>query len=129
MKNNQLFDVALQLNQSVELIEAIDGLGLAKLLIMLGKLGYEEAELKEISKYIDENTNQEEFTEYVEHKAFATYIQALENAKKLMEMAKGYEEMGTINLTISQEDHHLEDEGAKAYEMDSKDTKGTGTQG
>jgi hypothetical protein len=41
-----------------------------------------------------------------------------------LEMRQAYMEMAKINLTIAQEDFHLEAEGAKYYEMDS--TKGTG---
>jgi hypothetical protein len=40
------------------------------------------------------------------------------------EMAKGYEAMGAINLSICEEFFHLETEGAKAYEVDSKKTEG-----
>lgn len=39
-------------------------------------------------------------------------------------MEKGYEMMAGINLTIAQEDFHLELEGASIYEMDSKKAKG-----
>lgn len=40
------------------------------------------------------------------------------------EMAKGYQEMALINLTIAQEDFHLEDEGAKLYEMGNEKAEG-----
>lgn len=40
-------------------------------------------------------------------------------------MKKGYQEMAELNLTIAQEDFHLEDEGARlGYEMDSTKTEG-----
>lgn len=39
------------------------------------------------------------------------------------EMAKGYQEMAEINLTISQEFFHLEKEGESLYEMDFKETE------
>lgn len=39
-------------------------------------------------------------------------------------MGEAYIEMGAINLRISQEDFHLEEEGAKYYEMDSKKAEG-----
>lgn len=40
-------------------------------------------------------------------------------------MGKAYEEMSKINLTIAQEDFHLEDEGANlGYEMGTEKTKG-----
>lgn len=42
----------------------------------------------------------------------------------LTEVAKGYIEMGEINLAISEEFFLLEDEGEKIYEMDSEKTEG-----
>lgn len=39
-------------------------------------------------------------------------------------MRKGYLEMADINLTIAQEDFHLETEGASIYEMDSAQAEG-----
>jgi hypothetical protein len=38
-------------------------------------------------------------------------------------MRQGYKEMAEINLTITKEDFHLEDEGAKIYEMATEETK------
>lgn len=47
--------------------------------------------------------------------------------KSIMDIAntiKGYQDMGDINLKISKEDFHLENEGAKAgYEMDREKEK------
>lgn len=40
------------------------------------------------------------------------------------QMAKGYEEMGAINLQISKDFFHLETEGEKYYEMDSEKAEG-----
>lgn len=40
------------------------------------------------------------------------------------EIGQAYIEMGAINLQISQEFFHLEEEGAKKYEMDSKKAEG-----
>lgn len=40
-------------------------------------------------------------------------------------MKNGYKEMAELNLTIAQEDFHLEEEGARlGYEMASKNTEG-----
>jgi hypothetical protein len=43
-----------------------------------------------------------------------------------VEMGRGYQEMAEINLTVSQEYFHLEDEGANlGYgEMDTEETEG-----
>lgn len=38
-------------------------------------------------------------------------------------MGKGYEEMANINLTIAQEDFHLEQEGERLNEMDTEERK------
>lgn len=43
-------------------------------------------------------------------------------------MAKGYEEMGAINLKIVQEFFHLEVEGEKFNEVDRKKTEGNSKQ-
>lgn len=40
------------------------------------------------------------------------------------EMARGYQEMGAINLAISQEFFHLENEGEKVYEMVTEKAEG-----
>ena len=42
--------------------------------------------------------------------------------KKAMEL--GYEAMANINLTIAQEDFHLETEGERLNEMDTTKTEG-----
>lgn len=40
-------------------------------------------------------------------------------------MGDAYQEMGNINLAITQENFHLETEGANlGYEMDTKEAKG-----
>jgi hypothetical protein len=68
--------------------------------------------------------NQEKANEIVERNAHIAYLESIDEIEKYMEMAKGYQEMGEINLTISQEDHHLEEEGVKLHEVDSKESKG-----
>lgn len=40
------------------------------------------------------------------------------------EMAKGYEEMGAINLAICEEFFHLETEGEQVSEMDTAKSQG-----
>lgn len=40
---------------------------------------------------------------------------------KHIRMAIGYQHMSTLNLRISQDDYHLEEEGARFYEMDSEE--------
>lgn len=42
---------------------------------------------------------------------------------KHIKSALGYIQTSELNLQISHEDYHLEQEGARLYEMDSKETK------
>lgn len=94
--------------------------GMEKLITVMEGMGYDAEKRREIVKFLNENITEEEFNSNVEVQAFNAYIEGLQEMEKYMEMAKGYQEMGDINLTITQEDFHLEEEGAKAYEMDSK---------
>jgi len=121
----QLLETAYKLVVS---IKALDDLGKNELLLPALLTKYTEEELTEITDFI-ESSVMKDIDDYAFVKAFADYIEAVEQAKKYMEMAKGYQEMANINLTISQEDHHLEEEGASIYEMDSQKAKGSSQTG
>ncbi|MER2008516.1 MAG: hypothetical protein ABS939_13785 [Psychrobacillus sp.] len=47
--------------------------------------------------------------------------------REYIEFAQGYQEMGKINLEISNEMKHLEDEGAKLNEMGTEKREGNTT--
>lgn len=46
---------------------------------------------------------------------------SLKNFKHIR-MAIGYQSMSTLNLRISQDDYHLEEEGARFYEMGTEES-------
>ena len=123
MRKNQLVEVVAQLTIALEVAiqhEAVDTM-------MAGVLeaGFTKDQLKEISKFIQENVTVEEAQSSAKQQAFASYIDGLKKITRLMDAKKGYEAMGDINLTISGEDRYLESEGASlSYdEVVTKDTR------
>lgn len=85
---------------------------------------YSAEEISEVSRfitsYVDENNG--EVGASITEKAREAYIEGFKGVKKYMDMAEGYQEMGNINLSISEENHHLEGE-ATQYEMGTKKTE------
>jgi hypothetical protein len=121
---------------SKELLEATyEMVGAYDVIVMAGKIdtmqsvlvgmGYTQEKIDSVINFIHNNLTQEELNVGVERQAYVAYINAVEKIEKLMQMAQGYQEMGELNLTIAQEDHHLEEEGAKLHEMDSKEGETT----
>lgn len=122
MNKEQFLETSYKLASSLDVILAL-GKG-ETLLTVLAGMGYTKERLIEIGNFMDENTTADEFNEHVEKRAFISYVDGVEEMAKYMEIAKGYQEMGEINLAISKEDHHLEEEGEKLNEMDRENSKG-----
>lgn len=100
-----------------------------KLNAVLNGLGYTNERLQEVAKYIDANVSEEEVNSNAEKQSFFSYVEALQEIENYISIAKGYEEMGEINLTTAQEDYHLEEEGARLYEVDKTAGKGSNQAG
>lgn len=64
-----------------------------------------------------------EFTSYVIKKSEDDYIKNLKKMIGYAKMAEGYQEMGELNLQISEEFSFLENEGDKMNEMGSTKTE------
>lgn len=94
--------------------------GEQKLREMVYEFGFTDEKLIEIDDFIRENIDKEEFENYVEREAYHSYIQGLKEIEKIMNMAKGYQEMANMNTGIAEEFAHLEQEGDKYDEMDSQ---------
>jgi len=102
----------------------IDTLGKReRLVFVLNELGYSDEKLKDISKFINSlYKDQKDYATKLEHEAFYQYIKCIESLDKIMSMAKGYDEMGEINKTISYEDLHSQpEEGIAEDEVGRKE--------
>lgn len=111
-KMSSALDVIIALHQTDKLMTVMEG------------MGFNSERRVAILNFLNESVQEEEYNANIELQAFTSYIEGLQEMERYMQMASGYQEMGDINLTITQEDFHLEEEGANAYEMVTKDTKG-----
>lgn len=122
MSNDRLLDVMFK---SLSALEVIEKLGAqAKLPQALGLLSVNPEQAVMAIKFLKDSLKDEDLDAQMEKRAIASFYEATEEAVKLAEIAKGYQEMGEINLQIAQEDFHLEQEGAGLHEVDTKKAQG-----
>lgn len=104
-------------------------LGILKAMSVLGGINQLE---RLYERVIEEGITQEEmskvmaftntldselFSEYTIQDSLNTYVESVKKLSKYADMAKGYEEMGELNLQLSNEYFSLENEGEKLNEM------------
>jgi len=96
-----------------------------ELAFILDNVGISEAEMDEVTAFVNKMWSPMDLDTLTVQQAKLTYLDAFREVVKLKDIAKGYEDMGEINLQIAVEDKHLEDEGEKLIneEMDSKESK------
>jgi hypothetical protein len=105
-------------------LDALSPEGKDKLGKVMVASGISVDEINDVNLFVMEEISPQRFSQLVENQAILSYIEAFRNIKKLMEMAKGYEEMGEINSEIAEEMRHLEDEVEEnANEVDTKNTE------
>ena len=122
MKREQLLKTASKIVMAYNTIEKC---GQANILPAVAEgMGYSVERVITAIQFMQDEIGEKEMNANCEKDAFVAYLEAIDEIEKYMEMAKGYQEMGEVNLTIAQEDHHLEEEGAKLHEMDSEASKG-----
>lgn len=98
-----------------------------ELAFILDNVGISEAEMDEVTAFVNKMWSPMDLDTLTVQQAKLTYLDAFREVVKLKDIAKGYEEMGDINLQIAVEDKHLEDEGEKVIneKMDSKESEDT----
>ena len=98
-----------------------------ELAFILDNVGISEAEMDEVTEFVNKMWSPMDLDTLTVQQAKLTYLDAFREVVKLKDIAKGYEEMGDINLQIAVEDKHLEDEGEKVIneKMDSKESEDT----
>lgn len=122
MSNDKLLDV---LFKSLSALEVIQSLGAqAKIPQVLANLGIEPEKALSALNFLKDSLKDENLDAQMEKRAIDCFFEATKQAIKYAEMARGYQEMGSINLQIAQEDFHLEEEGAGLGEVDSKKAQG-----
>ena len=125
MENKEVvFDAVYRLSVAMDNIVLLDKV--EELEKELADLGYTHDELKGINLYLTSNMPMEEYIEYMGNESISRYTDALAEVKGMMEsqMAKGYMEMGEINLQIANENAQIIDnEGYDVSEMGTKDSK------
>lgn len=96
-----------------------------ELAFILDNVGISEAEMDEVTAFVNKMWSPMDLDTLTVQQAKLTYLDAFREVVKLKDIAKGYEDMGEINLQIAVEDKHLEDEGEKLIneEMDSTESK------
>jgi hypothetical protein len=122
MKKEQVINTAYKMVTSFNLL-ATGGKGEAFLTVMEG-MGYTADRVEPAIRFLQENLTQAELDSFLEQNAYIAYMQSIDELEKYMKMAQGYQDMGDINLSITEESHHLEEEGAKAHEMDTEKSEG-----
>jgi predicted nuclease with TOPRIM domain len=95
-----------------------------KLATVLLECGISNEEVVKVTGFLLENVSVEAFSKQVDNEAILSYVEAFTKVKEYMDMAKGYEDMGEINKSISEEMNHLEEEGERLTdEMVGKNTQ------
>lgn len=122
MGNEKLLDIMFKSLSSLYVIEKLGAE--AKLPQVLKLMGIEPEKAMMAIEFLKDALKDEDFDAQMEKRAIASFYEATEEVIKLAEIAKGYQEMGEINLQIAQEDFHLEQEGAEMYEVDTKKAQG-----
>lgn len=88
--------------------------------------GYTMDDVDAVNNFINNQADEDFFFENSIKLAFDDYINGLKAIKEHIstdEMAKGYEEMGNINLQIAEEHAQLKDEGVNVDEMDKENSQ------
>ncbi|AKQ08404.1 hypothetical protein PQE66_gp089 [Bacillus phage PBC2] len=123
--HKELLENAYNMVSSIVLL-SING-QIPELTYILEQVGISAKEMDEVTEFISKIWSAEDLDELTAQRAKLVYLDAFREVVKLKEIAKGYEEMGAINLQIAEEDKHLEDEGEKLVneEVDKKKAEGT----
>lgn len=114
MKNNLLLEASYEIfNATVTMKE----LGLVELLTQ--RVEEEGITLEEftMAHKLTETLDKEKTSEYIIGKSIDKYIENLKKMINYAQMAQAYQEMGNLNLQISEEFSELENEGDKTNEM------------
>ncbi len=106
MKNNQLLNAVAEMSSALSMINKVSSID--KLHMSLEAVGYTTEQLVEIQDFIDREVTEKEVIEIAEKNAFSIYIERLAEIKRIMDVMKGYQDMGMINLSISEEAAHAE---------------------
>ncbi|MFQ3543512.1 hypothetical protein Q7A53_05450 [Halobacillus rhizosphaerae] len=84
--------------------------------------GYSIEKMTEIMEFVREYSSDQKLENDIVEVSFDQYFDSLKRMETMMDAVKGYQEMGELNMQISNEDFHLESEGASlGYEMDSEE--------
>ncbi|MDS7057148.1 hypothetical protein NXG04_07600 [Klebsiella pneumoniae] len=84
------------------------------------RLGIRKEDIDLVNQYVSENFHKEDLELFILQEAFTKYLTSVMQILKHARMAKGYADMGEVNLTIAKEDAHLEDEVAKGEIVNGK---------
>jgi len=99
-----------------------------ELAFVLNQVGIQEREMEEVTDFIQDMWSIEDLDTLAVQQAKLVYLDAFREVVRLkrhMEMAKGYEEMGEINLGIA--NGVVEDKGEKVINEEMATTEGEDT--
>lgn len=123
--NKKLLDNVYTMVSSM-MILGING-KIPELAFVLDNVGISEPEMDEVTAFVNKMWSPEDLDILTVQQAKLAYLDAFREVVKLKDIAKGYEEMGEINLQIATEDKHLEDEGEKVINEEMDSTKAEGS--
>lgn len=124
--NKQLLESVYKMVSSMMVLTVNERL--PELAFVLKHVGIEEQEMEDVTAFIQRMWSPEDLDILTVQQAKLTYLDAFRDVVKLkrhVEMAKGYEEMGDINLGIAND--AFEDEGEKAVNEEVDSTEGKDT--
>ena len=122
MTNSKVFEAGYKMSTAQALLEAMGAT--SSLRDALIKENYTNDQLFKMVEYGNENTVSEDLEKNTVERAVSDYMDGLKELKTMYDMAKGYEEMGELNLSISNDFQALEEEGEQLSELDKKETEG-----
>jgi hypothetical protein len=116
MKKEQLLEATHEMVKAFTTVE--DAGKIETMLTVLRGMGYSGDRVERAINFLQANLTAEEMNNYMERQCYVDYMNAIDKVEKIMSMAQGYQEMGDINLGISQDSFQAEEEGEKkVYEM------------
>lgn len=128
-KNEIIFENTFNIWSALHIADVLGGIENMETYVL--SQGYTKEDIELVNKFIDSNVDESSFYETAMKKSFSNYIKGLEGIKNHIsvdDMAKGYVEMGNINLELAEGTQtNLDKEGVNVYEeneMDKATTEG-----
>lgn len=108
--NKSIEEVIVEYTMNLAFLNYV-GLSQHEIVMLIVDSGAEKEDINMVLSSL--NDMEDEFADKIFEEGKVNFVKSFEKLLRRIKMAQGYGEMGDINMTISKEDFHLEDEGAR----------------